>query len=426
MVETGGPSDSVTVIHEAKRLMAEGKPGEAYDLLVPLEAEMAGNVDYDYLLAVSALDSGNPARASLVFERILAVYPNFAGARLDMARAYYDLGNYDQAKTEFDAVLKLDPPALAKSVAKRYLAAIEETAKAERTTVSGYVEATLGYDDNVNNSTAERQVYVPAFAVDLTLSPTNVKSSDTYSTLTGGLSVTRPFESDRSAYLMLDGKVRRNFEENDFDTDNFSVRLGMNLGPEKKRLRVGVKGERAWLDNVEYRNTVGLNTEWRHWVNRHNQLIFFGQYNQIRYPDLKVNDVDQLLGGISWLHGLTSPHKAIAYVSAYAGNEEEKEARADGGQILGGLRLGGQVTLRESLAAFASVGGQYGDYDETNAAFLEVREDLQFDARVGLSWQPKENWTLRPQIAYIENDSNIAIYEYERTVWSLTLRRTFQ
>ena len=422
--KTGSPASSEAV-RNAESLMAQGKPAAAYDLLAPLEADMAGNLNYDYLLAISALDSGDPARASLVFERILALDPNFAGARLDTARAYFALGNYDQAETEFEAVLKLDPPPTAKRMAEKCLTAIEKASSAERTTVSGYLEATLGYDDNVNNSTEDSRIYVPAFAVTMTLAPTNVETSDTYTSLSGGVSVNHPLQSDLSAYLNVDGRLRRNFEEDEFDTDDLRVGIGVNLGEGTDRVRLGLKGERFWLDRARYRNTVGLLADWRHLVNARHQLILFGHYYQNRYRDLEVNDAGQLLGGISWLHAPSAAGNCVVFLSAYGGGEEEKDDRADGGKVFGGFRLGGQINLIEPLSVFISAGGQYGDYDETNAAFLKTREDTQLDVTAGLRWQPKENWGIRPEITYIKNDSNIGIYEYERLVVSLTLRRDF-
>ena len=49
-----------------------------------------------------------------------------------------------------------------------------------------------------------------------------------------------------------------------------------------------------------------------------------------------------------------------------------------------------------------------------------------FDERLGLHWRPKKNWTLSPQVLYIENNSNIDIYSYDRTDVSLTFRRDFR
>ncbi|NNM80359.1 MAG: hypothetical protein HKM01_07890, partial [Gallionella sp.] len=73
------------VLRDAEALMRAGKPAEAYALLEPLEFERSGEVRFDYLLGIAALDSGKPDKATLAFERVLAVNPNYTAARLDMA-----------------------------------------------------------------------------------------------------------------------------------------------------------------------------------------------------------------------------------------------------------------------------------------------------------------------------------------------------
>jgi len=52
----------------------------------------------NYLLGVSALDSGRTDEAVIAFERVLAVMPNHAGAQMDLARAYYATGSFDLAE----------------------------------------------------------------------------------------------------------------------------------------------------------------------------------------------------------------------------------------------------------------------------------------------------------------------------------------
>ena len=102
-------------LDKADALMKQGKAAEAYSLLEPFEFEQSGNIRFDYLLGIAALDSGKPDKATLAFERVLAVDPNFAGARVDMGRAYYQLGDFTRAKTEFETVLTQNPPPAAKA-----------------------------------------------------------------------------------------------------------------------------------------------------------------------------------------------------------------------------------------------------------------------------------------------------------------------
>jgi tetratricopeptide (TPR) repeat protein len=413
-------------IAQAQARMAEGRAAKAYALLDPLEAELAGDMDYDYLLAVSALDSGNPARASLVFERILAVRPDFAGVRMDMARAYFALGNLEQAKTEFEAVLQLNPPAAAKAVVQNHLVAIEERLSDKKTTFTGYVETTIGYDTNVNNSTEDSRIYVPALTADLILASTNVRTEDSYGTIAGGATVSHKLNPKVSSYLNADARVRRQRTDEAFDTDTVGLNGGIRYEEGADTYRAGMKAERFWLDDAVSRNTVGVEGDWRHLVGTRDQLVLFGQYNQHRYPDTKTFDVNQILAGLSWLHALGGPGKPISYVSGYTGDEQDQRGRADGGQRFYGARLGGQVEPTEGISAFGNIGGLVGRYDTENAAFLDTRKDLQFDMRMGLIWRPKEDWTIKPQVTYIENDSNIAMYEYDRTDLSVTIRRDFR
>ena len=113
-------------IARAQQLLNQNKPAEAYEYLAPFEDRYAGDVDFDYVLGISALDSGKSDKATLAFERVLAVNPNFAGARLDMARAYFQLGDADRAKAEFLTVRELNPPQQALAVIKQYLDAIDK------------------------------------------------------------------------------------------------------------------------------------------------------------------------------------------------------------------------------------------------------------------------------------------------------------
>ncbi len=101
------PSSPITIrLSKATSLVNKGKANEAFKLLAPLEFELAGNTDYDYLFGIAALESGKPVKASLALERVLTIKPDFAGARVDLGRAYFAIGNYLKARQEFNIVLK--------------------------------------------------------------------------------------------------------------------------------------------------------------------------------------------------------------------------------------------------------------------------------------------------------------------------------
>ena len=136
------PSDQTTQdardqpLRDADALIKNGNPAAAYTLLKPLEFERSGEIRFDYLFGIAALDSGHADKATLAFERVLTMDPNFAGARLDMARAYYQLGDLLRAKTEFETVSGQNPPELAKATIQKYLDAIASHEQAKKTRIS--------------------------------------------------------------------------------------------------------------------------------------------------------------------------------------------------------------------------------------------------------------------------------------------------
>lgn len=415
------------LLSKAETLMNAGKAAEAYALLGPMDFDYAGNSRFDYLLGISALDSGHPDKATLAFERVLAVDPNFAGARLDMARAYFHLGDITRAKTEFDAVMKQDPPQAARITIEKYLNAIEAAAQAKRTHYSGYLEGALGHDSNVNNSSSQSEIPVPALGnLVFTLSPTNQKTPDNYYSLGAGGEVTHSLTDKWGVYGGIDLHKRGNRSMTDFDSGSLDTHAGVALNNGNDIYRFGGTYGKYTLGETAYRDAEGLTGDWRHNFSQSDQLNVFGQYgrNQFAQTEMQVNDFNQSIIGTGWQHILASGKTAL-FGSLNLGNERAVNDRADGNKTGYGVRIGGQTTIHESIDVYANTGYQLGRYDKENVAFLLNRIDKLYDATLGANWHLDKFWTLRPQVMYTKNNSNIAIYGFDRVDTSITLHRDF-
>lgn len=413
-------------VARADQLMREGKPADAYALLAPLEDKYAGDVPFDYALGVSALDSGKADRATLAFERVLAVNPNFSGARLDMARAYFQLGDAERAKTEFLAVQAQNPPAEAGVVISRYLDAIDQIERAKKRTLRAHVEGTIGYDDNVNNSGTVGEVSVPALGgLVFTLNPSNLKRGDSFKAVAAGVDYSYQFQPDLGVYVGADARQRQNTHQDTFDSGSMDLRTGLILGEQANQIRVGVTGGRYSLDNQLSRRAAGVTGEWRYTIDPANQVNAFGQYSRNRFTGAAtVNSFNQAITGAGYLRVLNDG-KAALFGAAFVGKERDVEGRADGAKRFYGFRLGGQMTLRDDVDLFGVLSSQMADYGKQNAAFLASRDDEQTDIVLGLNWRFAKDWTLKPQLLHSRNDSNITIYRYERSELSFTVRRDF-
>jgi tetratricopeptide (TPR) repeat protein len=412
----------------AKALLESGKPAEAYTALAPFEFEMAGNQDYDYLLAVAALDSGQPEKAILIFDRVLSVNPNFAGARLDLARSYFELKSDAAAREQFEIVQAENPPEPAKSTIAKYLTAIDARTASQTSNFKAYAEFVVGYDSNVNASTSDANVFVPALNATLTLSSSNLETSSEYFSAATGGEYTHVIGPKIKLLVGADVKKRYNPEASAFHTGSIDLHAGVRYGEEDNNVTVSAQRGRFYLGGDPNRDSYGANAQWAYTIHPQLQVSLFGAVTLSRYvpTGIQANDSNLTVAGISWLYAVDLEAKTLVSTTAFAGVDSQHRQRADGSKNFRGVRVAAQHRVRDDIALYGSLGLQKGDYDTVNIAFTEKRDDRQYDAAAGVSWRVNDAWSVRPQVSYTRNNSDISIYEYKRKDASVTVRYDFR
>lgn len=425
-------------LRDADVLIREGDAAKAYALLEPLEFTHAGEERFDYLIGIAALDAGKPDRATFALERVLAENPESTAARLDMARAYYQLGDFSRARTEFLAVSQQDISPAARANVDKYLDEIEGRESGSRTRVTGYAEGTTGRDSNVNFSTNQTQIVANAIPVSpINLSPANIETADAYRALAAGAEIRRLLDANWQLDAGADWRKRIYNSQNPFDTMGLDGRAGIAYSANAERFRVGIADGRNRLGGALSYDTTTVNGEWRHTFSPANQANLFVQQARYRYADvlLQPNDFDQRAAGVGWLHVLGDGRTSLSG-SVYRGRENDVSTlittatpnggRADGPKRFVGFRLGAQAAAGDHTILFLNGGVQVGNYERTNPLFLQLRNDRYSDAAAGASWSLAKRWTLRPQLNFSKNSSNIVIYSYVRRDVSLNVRRDFR
>jgi outer membrane protein len=427
-----GNADYEKLLSKADELINNGKPEEAYKLLEPLELIHSGEARFDYLIGIAALDSGKPDKATLALERVLLVNPDSAAARMDMARAYFQLGDILRAKTEFTRVLNQNPSEAARSTIQKYLEAIAEKQDSKMTQVTGYVEGGIGYDSNVNNSTSQQQIF--AGGTNITLDSANVQASDIYYQVAGGGIAIQSLTPHWALYAGADLRIRNYRTQKSFDALDLYTRAGLSYGANADQLRIGAFGWEYFLGGFHNSDIGGINAEWSHVFSPSNQIKIFGQNEQFRYVDpvMQPNDFNQQIVGGGWAHVLEGGMTSL-YANLYHGMEQDISTiitpvtpdggRIDGAQSFNGLRVGGLTAVNDHTMLFVNAGAQTGDYSKINVFFMVQRSDRLFDLTLGDIWHWDKHLTLRPQISYARDISNISLYSYERTEVSLNVSR---
>ncbi len=414
---------------QAKQQLDTGNAQRAYNLLIPLQSERAGDPDFDFLLGSAALALGKNTEAVFALERVLAVQPNSAPARAQIARAYFNLKEIETSKREFENVRKQDVPPEVSATIDRFLDAITRVKESERTVIRGFVEVGIGYDTNVNSATADNQVAIPAFGgLVFTLAPTATKLGDKFISFGGGLNFVHPFSKQFSLFGGLAYQNRTNLSEDNFSTYYYDANLGLSYRWSRDTFTLAGQFNSFWVDNVRlyndaYRNAAGATAQWQHDFDSRNQISAFLQYSDLDYPEQEFRNANRYIGGAGYAHAF-GRGTVITYLGLYGGSEKQKVDSAPAlGNDIYGARLGAQWTLNEKFSFFANASAEERKYGGPDPFFLVKRKDDQYSASGGLIFVPKKNLRITPQVSWTDSKSNISIYQFDRVVYQITLRQ---
>ena len=417
-------ADAVT--DRARALLARSDAKAAYELLLPLEAQRAGDPEYDYLLGVAALDSGDRERAVFALERVLAVQPDNLRARAEIARAYYEMGERDSAKREFESVRARGVPPEVRDTIERFLSAIESS---RTTRFNAYVEIAAGHDSNVNGATAQGQVAVPFFGgAVFQLAPGAQRLGDSFNSLGAGFSFGTEFAPLWSLVGGASYYGKYNRDETLFDTQTYDGSLGVRWASDANAVTGVLQAQTYSVDDRRYRDSVGGTLQWQHSLSQSRQVSLFLQHAALSFPDptQSIRDARRSIVGAGVANAFGGAYAPVVFASVYGGEERpDEELVPHLGHKLVGVRVGAQTTLASGVVLFGNLSAEQRKYGGDDPLFLVRREDRQFDATIGVNYTLAPKWSLRPQVSHTENRSNIDINRFKRTVAQVGLRRDF-
>jgi hypothetical protein len=425
-------------LERARGLLASGNAKQAYAELAPLQDRLSGQPEFDYLLGVSALDSGRHDEAIIAFERVLALVPNHAGAQMDLARAYYAAGSYDLAEAGFLKLRAANPPPAAQQAISRYLEAIQARKHQTQAGWSGFGELGLGYDSNITGvpsdfGSAAQQAFN---LVGIEATGNSIKRSAAFIQGGAGAEYTRPLGRGFNLFGGGEAHGRAYHDESDFNSVAAEVRFGgaLNTGADQWRtsasyLLFNQEGAAPGEPKPTNDRRMGsLAFDWRHPLDSKSQVGAAVQLNAVRFPENEIEDFDQVFLSVSWLRSFERTGVPLLYLTAFASDDRARNKFADGvttkSKNLGGLRSYLQYSITPKLQAFGALGLIYRRDKDSFARSTQVEKgrDTYGEAALGVSWQFRDRCALRLQYAFSHNSSNIDIYDFSRHEVSSTIR----
>lgn len=405
-------------LQQAKALFDSGRARGAYRLLLPLEKEYAGFPEFDYLLGIAALDADIPGYAVVALQRVIAVEPLFVGARIDLARAYFYLREFDSSRQEFETVLRFNPPSQVRELVVRYLDEIYKRQKGPRRHFGFAINGTVGNDSNANNASEVTVIN------DFQLNESSIKTPSTYVGIGGQANFAQQTSSRSTLYLGADIE-KRLFLDAEFvntqivganiSTNYFARYFSMNMGGQLFHTNTD--------DTYKTYNAVGVG-QFQFMLGRFIKSALVGRAAVSEHQG-ELSDQDSYSAqGIASI-GLARDFGIIPAtdVSFILGKTIARHAGSPYGNDQYGVRFKGIKPVTSKWRLMGTSGAlwtRYGIFDGTN-----VRNDRRLDATASIQWRPSKGFMLSPSVSYIHHSSTINIYNYRKLDYHLKFRKEF-
>ena len=409
------PTELRELLGQAESLLAAGDSQNAWNLLHASESIHSGHAYFDYLLGVAALDSGRTTEAILSLQRAATAAPQFSGARMELARALFEAGEQERARPLFVALLEENPPAGVRIVIDQYIVAIDARPDAPPSALHPYAELMVGYDDNANGSTSDQQFL--GFALD----PENLATESSFFEGGAGFNWTVPKSTSFAWHLGAHAGYRKNPDASFVDTGilrglgGMIWRNGANFG------RFNVDAYAASRDGEPNESYSGANLLVGRSLNDRWDLSLALRAGALRYDEaIDVLDVNRILYTLGVAYRFQSRGRFV--VEAIGGSDSERQDGSPYGNSKLGARISVNTAVGESTYLFASLGSLTSDYDGlffgTSRKDTQLSSVLQFEFRDVLT----DGLTIAPRLRYIDNDSDVSLYDWDRTEVGVLIR----
>ena len=412
-------------INEIAKLYEDGQASEAYALAEQHLLEAEGDPYFDYYYGLSAIDSGYLDQGVFALERVLMFRPKDHRTRLELARGYFLLEQYDRARQEFSKVLNADPPEEVKENIAQFMDVIELREAGYKTTVDMYAEVGVGYDSNVNSSPSAANFETPTLGPG-TLGDSSTSIDDTYYSYAVGASVNHPVKP--GFFLFGDASTTyKSFEDApDFNLRSANVQGGFILTNDRGRLKLGMQWQDFEVGHDRYREMLAINGDVRWQLNDRTMLTGFAQLADMNFLTNTSRDSWQQMAGIGFQRLFSVRYRPILFASLYGGAERSRQDTATAEELVDrdiyGFNIGTQLTITQKLSLSFAIALQESRYRYEDSFFLTNREDEYHNFSVKGVWKLDKQWAVGANLDYTENDSNIIINRYYRTTAGMTIR----
>ena len=432
------PAKNKTSPTELSQLIEQSKFPLAYQLGLTMHEEWEGDEQFDFNFALAASQTGHYNQAIFAFERLLEAHPNNLRFRLEVARCYYFLNNHEAAKREFTTVAEANPPAEVQNQIDHFLDRIADQQHKVTQSWRAGVGLALGHDTNINaaanidsiNATLYDANNAPAFTGTLLLDNKQKSQASNYYQLQAFGYIKQPLSKRTSLDASLSASQKDNFVNNDYDLSNLSANAGITLLRNQHSLRLGGIARQYWLAGETLQNQLLANVRWQWFFApawKASAELELGQQNNNQNDAL---DFNQSQGKFGILRHYEQGFVHSLQLGLGSNTAKDKQYDFQGSDYYSlGYQAQQKLTANQQLFAQASFrNNHYSAKFADDDLFYAGKQRSDDTAQLTIGWlyniQPKTTFKL--QVNHTNNQSNLELYDYQRTLIEAGLTLAFK
>ncbi len=398
-------------VQQIMELLNQQSPDQAFALAIANQAELEGDPDFDYAFAVAAKQSGNLDQAVFAFERVLQLQPNAYDARFGLALSYYELGNLDAAKQELSVLQRaLGTNSELSDAISTYLTTIDKQQKRREQHWVRHIRFGLGSDSNPNNGVEDEFITIPALGR-ISLFDESLENQSLYGDLQAQAAYVQPIDQ-HSSWQLGASILHAEYEDELALNRTF---LTTNAGYKTRLNNIDVSGSvfyrPLWLDGDTLLDYYGVMLGASKPIEQRLIAGLSVVISSEDYDEFLGFDRDQLLAN-AWLQKVTE--NGLHRLEFQFGQEQASDNQAFLDRDLWGIGYQWRQRIDSNWEYSLSLDYLDSEYQGVHPLFAQTREDSFFSSDIELVYAMSEQWALISRFTYLQNDSEIDIYEYQR------------
>lgn len=422
-------TDDLESLNELKVLVEQKRFNDAFILSNQLLDEWGGEPAFDLLAGRSAYGAGYFQEAVFSFERVLLLEPDIIQARLYLAFSYFQVKNFGAAQTELSKLLKeiLKPDDRLR--VEDYLAQITKVKKASVSDNIFSARISYAYDSNANSGTTQDNLSsipldAPYARIIGNLDDTSLEQEDTFADVALTYGYNQRI-SQKSALTFNASYINTTYDEQtQFDRELLSLTGVFSDEWFGTNVNVSAFAQPMLLDSEFFRSAYGLSFD--------STLLFSDKWSWlwgVSYTAVNINANDnQDLDQYAVRTRLTYQGDAILMLDLSYGddkNKENNEIAISNARNYWLVSYSYILPIGSKWLLIANSSYQEIKFDGANPFFAVARDEESTSALLSLDYFIAPEWKVTATLTATNKNSNIEIYEYNRSTAMFSITRTF-